>query len=444
MPKVYLFTFFALIAGGAPSYAKNPIRGLLLQNRLDEALPLCRQVEMLSSTDKEDFFSCAWVYLRTDRIDSGESILEKQRKFSNLPEHQILSAFAKMKRKNYLEAEKILNGARTSYKGTAIGLTAEETYGEVKEAQGDMGTAGFIYKQVASSDPGRGVSQWGLGRYYLSRGDMRLAIKHLENTTQIWPKHVGSRFNLTVIYDNLDDVKTATKWALESYRLNKADPGVLEELGNLFEKRGQIKEAVKYWQKALDYDKNAKVSREKLAAHFGEVVNELMESKRYELVIQRLATAKFNVEEKPELLLKRGIAYRNLEKYDKGASDLKKYLQDRPKDPEAQRELGVCYLNLGLKEAALKLFERAVALEPENAFNHAWLGYMQEGKGDFKQAYASWQKAMELFRDPIELKRASRRIASLEKKLGKVERKKSGQNPMEMGLDLKPVEEYDE
>lgn len=141
--------------------------------------------------------------------------------------------------------------------------------------------------------------------------------------------------------------------------------------------------------------------------------------------------------------MKRGIAYRNLAKYDKAAADLKKYLQERPKDPEAQRELGICYLNLGLNDAALKLFERATTLEPENAFNHAWMGYVLEAKGDFKEALGSWQKAVELFRDPAELKKASRRLSSIEKKLGKSERKKN-KNPMEMGLDLKPVEEYDE
>lgn len=406
-------------------------------------MPLCRQIESLAGVDHESLFACAWVYLRTDRQSAGDSILEKQKRLSMLPEYQVLSAYSKLKKKQYSDAARILDTVRTEHKGQPIGRLAEETYAEVKENQGDMATAAFIYKQVITADSKRGTAHWGLGRYYLSRGDMRLAIQHLENTARLWPKHVGSRFNLAVIYNNLDDVKLAAKWLTECYRLNKADAGVLEELGNLFEKKGQIKEAVKYWAKALDVNKDSKIAREKLGVHFNAVLEEMMDSKRYVQALAKLENSGLSVEDRAELLVKRGIIYRNLGKYEKAAADLKSYLKDHPKDPTGQRELGICYLNMGLNDQALKLFEKASALDPENGFNHAWMGYVLEGKGELKAARDSWQKAIELFKDPQELKKASRRLATIEKRLSRQDSKKQ-KNPMEMGLDLKPAEEYDE
>ncbi len=42
-----------------------------------------------------------------------------------------------------------------------------------------------------------------------------------------------------------------------------------------------------------------------------------------------------------------------------------------------------------------------------------------ESRGQFKEAYDTWKRAGALFNDPEELRRANRKISSLEKKIGK-------------------------
>ncbi|MBM4303252.1 MAG: hypothetical protein FJ112_02875, partial [Deltaproteobacteria bacterium] len=50
-----------------PNYAVGedkpvaPVKILLKENRIDEAVAVCRQYELLSTRDKDDRFACAWV-----------------------------------------------------------------------------------------------------------------------------------------------------------------------------------------------------------------------------------------------------------------------------------------------------------------------------------------------------------------------------------------------
>ena len=205
--------------------------------------------------DRENGLACAWVYFRADKNDSGEKWLEKLKSNYTTPEYQLLLGFSKMKRKQYEDAKKIFDSVAQEFKGTSSSLTAQELNGEYYEAKGELNTAAFLYNQVVRDDPKRARSHWGLGRHYLATGDMRRAIEHFETTTRLWPKHVGSRFNLAVIALSQDNLTQAAKWLTECYRLDKSDAGVLEQLGLLFEKKGMMAEAIRNWQKSGGVEK---------------------------------------------------------------------------------------------------------------------------------------------------------------------------------------------
>src|SRR4051812_4767082 len=115
--------FFLLIAIGlfaySPASALSPVRNLLQENRLDEALILCRQFEVLSTNDNDNFLACAWVYYKMDRVDSAEKLMDKMKRSFSLPEYQLLLAEGKIKRKQYDEAKKILSSITTEYKGSS-------------------------------------------------------------------------------------------------------------------------------------------------------------------------------------------------------------------------------------------------------------------------------------------------------------------------------------
>src|SRR4051812_27050900 len=97
------FAKFALLCSltVVPLWAAGPVRTFLAQNRLEEALPICRQYEVLLTTDHDNLFACAWIYFRTERVESAEKILERERKSYLMPEYQLLLAYDYVKKKQF-------------------------------------------------------------------------------------------------------------------------------------------------------------------------------------------------------------------------------------------------------------------------------------------------------------------------------------------------------
>ncbi|NDG27265.1 MAG: hypothetical protein EB120_08840 [Proteobacteria bacterium] len=62
------------------------IRQLLSENRTEEAIPICRQYEVLPSRDNDVFLACSWVYYRTNRASAADALLAKLAQSKNLPE----------------------------------------------------------------------------------------------------------------------------------------------------------------------------------------------------------------------------------------------------------------------------------------------------------------------------------------------------------------------
>lgn len=401
------------------SFALSPVREFLQQNRLEEALPYCRQFEVLSTVDNENYLACAWVYYRTDRVDSADTILQKLKSAYATPEYQILLGFSKMKKKQYEEAKQILTTVQNEHKKSAVALTAQELYAEVYETMGQLGTAAFIYKKIVDEDKKRARAHWGLARHYLARGENGRAIFHFEQTALLWPKHIGSRFNLGALHLSGNNIAEASKWLSECYKLDKADAGVLEYLGLLFEKKGLYNEAVKYWERAIEVKKDASIAKERLGVLYSKVIDQAIEMTDYNRALTYLDAYHGLIPDQPRMRLQRGIIYRNMGNYERASGELLAYLGNHPNDAKALREMGICYLNMKLVHQAGSYFAKALTQEPDEGVNHAWMAFVLESKGEIIRARDEWRRATELLKDPEELAKAARRLATIEKKLQK-------------------------
>lgn len=427
------FLFLAVLVA-TNSYGLNPVRAFLQENRLDEAVAVCRQFEVLSTNDADTLFACAWAYFRSDRAAAAEKILEKTKKSAHLPEYQMLAAYNRVVRKQYDQADKMLELLISEHKGTKIQVQATAIRAEIKELRDQLPSAAFIYTGVLREEPNNGRAHWALGRHYKNRGDIRLAIQHLEKTTKLWPKHVESRFELAMLYlehGGADSLTDAGKWLTEAYRLNKADPRVLEQLGIVFERNGKIVEAVKYWQKAVEIKKDLKLSNEKLNEHFAQMVDELISNQRWTEALAKIDGAGKSITEQPKYILRRAIVMRNLGQYQKASLEFLRYMKTNANDATAFRELGICYVNLKQLDTAYNYFIKAVNQEPDNGLNYAWLAYGLESKGEWYAARDSWKKAVDLLREPHELQKATRKLSSIEKKLAKRQKEKQKQEQEE-------------
>jgi tetratricopeptide (TPR) repeat protein len=415
--------FFTLVGWtSAGDGAASPARTLLNENRLDEAVGICRQFEVLSTIDVDNFLACAWVYLRTDRLDGAERFLDKIRK-SGLAsaELQLLLAFADLKHKRYEQSRLALNKLIEEQRSTPLGPVTQELSAELYETVGQVDTAAFIYKQVAADEPSRARAHWGLGRYYLSRGDIGRAKTHLSATARLWPKHVGSRYNLAVLLLQANEVAEAAKLLGQCYKINKADPGVLEQLGLVLEKRGNQPEAIKFWRKAVSVSPDAAVAKEKLAQYGTSAIDALIDAGQYDQALSQLNSFGKKVAAEPPFQLRRGIILRYQQKCDQALPVLTQYVQSFPKDAVGHREMGICFASTRKWDRAAVSFANAIDIDPSSGLNHAWLAYVFEVKKKWVEARNHWASAVKLLSDPADLSRARRRLASVESKAGKNE-----------------------
>ncbi|MFM8313397.1 MAG: tetratricopeptide repeat protein [Deltaproteobacteria bacterium] len=395
-----------------------PVKTLLNENRIEEAVAVCRQYEVLSTRDRDDRFACAWVYLRNNQLESAEKILEEQKANSKSAEYQLIRGYSLVVQKKYDEAKKIFESVAASNKGRSYALQAQELIAEMYEFQDKLAPAGFIYNLVLKEEPNRGRSAWGLARFYQSQNDIRRCIQYLELTAKLWPKHIASRFLLAKIHFSLgpEYVSEGFNWLKESYRLNRTNPEVLEEIGSFFERKNKIPEAVKYWQKALSIKPDLALANEKVKEYFSQTIQQLFDSEKYDELIEKLEANK-TLSETSEMLLIKGQSYRNINKFDQAIITLKQFLKSEPKNPLANRELGIAYLNQKAWDLAAEAFSKAVINEPNNGINYGWFAYALEEKGELAKAKEYWEKSLALIDEPEQREKANRKIASITKRL---------------------------
>lgn len=443
-----LTLFFLLILAAVPRFALGAaalVRQLLDENRIEEAVPICRQYEVLPTRDDEVYFACAWVYYRTYRATAAETLLGKLKNAKSAPEYQLLQiygAFAthllppeevkKMDgatKQQYeekikfriSEAQKLLEPFISAYKAAPIGKRAQELSAEFYELKGQLEPAAFIYRGLIADNPKSARAQWGLGRYYLARGDFRRAKTHLEKTAELWPKHLGSRYNVALIYitEGTESYPIAAKWLTEAFKLDSADVGVLEQIGVVLENGKKIPAALKYWRRALELNPTAPIAFKKMEQYSDYVIDDLIAKKKWEEALAKIESLSVGSVEPEKFNLQRGICYRNLGEFKKAESYLRPLVENQA-EPQSLilRELGVVEFNFKRHDEALKLFEKALSLDKNEPLNHAWLGFVLEAKKDYSAAVEAWNKAASLFKEAADVKRALEKVVRLETKLG--------------------------
>ncbi|NBW99349.1 hypothetical protein EBR03_07230 [bacterium] len=438
--------FLGAVLLGSPSEASTVLlKQLLQENRTEEAVPICRQYEVLPSRDEAVYLACAWVYYRTYRVAAAETLLSKLKNLQTLPEYQLLKIYASVANQllppdqlktlessakeqyeeklkvRLSEAQKQLEAFLIQHKATPMGKLAQELSAEFYELKGQLDPAAFLYRGLIADYPKSGRAHWGLGRYYLARGDIRRAKVSLEKVAEFWPKHVGSRYNLGLIAitEGPEHYREAARWLAEAFKLNSADVGVLEQIGVLLEAHNKIPAAVKYWRRALELNPSAPIALKKVHQHSGAVIEDLIAKKSWKEALEKIETLKEGAASDSEYLLYQGICFRNLGEFEKAKKALSPVVENSPKNALALRELGIAELNLEQTESAVDLFKRAGVLEPKEPLNFAWLGFALEAKKDYGGAISAWNSAATLFTEPEEIKKALKKVVKLEQKFTK-------------------------
>src|SRR5438105_3122258 len=129
MRVVLLFIVFATASWAE----KNPVSAYFAENRLEEAAGVCRQYDMLAGSNSKTDLQCAWVYLRTDRLESAKKIMGRLKSASLKPDLELLEIYVMAKEKKYDLAQAGIDEYIKAYRNSAHGHDGEEISGEIYE-----------------------------------------------------------------------------------------------------------------------------------------------------------------------------------------------------------------------------------------------------------------------------------------------------------------------
>ncbi len=424
MKSVFYILFGALLV--LPAIASEAVT-LLQENRLLEGKELCLTQMNSKILDKKSAFACVWIFLRNDDAGNAERLLEQLKPYSNSDEYVLVSAYKYAVRKNYDEADRLLKEIRSEKRETDAATRAELLRAEVLEKKSGLDIAAFVYKQLVPEAPHDPRLNWALGRWHLSRGETERAMEYMEKVTQSWPTHQASRFNLALIHlaKGKDGIKSAAKYLSECYKINKKDPEVLEQLGNVFELAEKPQQAIKYWQMALELNPKSTTLKKKMDENWGTLLDTLIEQKKFNEALIKIEGSSNSLISQTKYQLRYAVVLRNLGSFSKAAQKFEAVLREMPDEALAVRELGVCYLNLKKWDLAKKSFARAISLEPNYGMNYAWLAFVLEGTREWNGALEMWEKALTLLKDPKEIEQAETKLTALKKRLKKKKKDES-------------------
>ncbi len=175
-------------------------------------------------------------------------------------------------------------------------------------------------------------------------------------------------------------------------RVDRNDPGALNNLGVLYYRKGVYDEAIKQFKEALKIDPRFELARENLLYLFSETKMEDPDVSRW----------KKEVEEDPanvEALLRLGVSYQNMGWLDQAAETLGQVVEKNPDHYMARIHFGSVLKAQGLYQQALEHFLSAADNVSKSAVFHTDLGEIYYNLGRTDEAIIELRTAIKLDAD---------------------------------------------
>ncbi len=172
-------------------------------------------------------------------------------------------------------------------------------------------------------------------------------------------------------------------------RVDRNDPGALNNLGVLYYRKGVYDEAIKQFKDALKIDPRFELARENLLYLFSETKMEDPDVSRW----------KKEVKEDPaneEALLRLGVSYQNMGRLDEASEILGQVVGKNPEHYMAKIHLGSVLKAQGLYQQALEHFLSAAGNVSKSAVFHTDLGEIYYNLGKTDEAISALRTAIKI------------------------------------------------
>ena len=209
-------------------------------------------------------------------------------------------------------------------------------------------------KQV-EKNPDDPVAHYELGKVYIEKEEYQAAFKQLSEATRLKGDYGEAYREKGIAQFYLKRFLDAEKSLEKSFRLNPTQPDIATDLGSIYLKNGNMKNAFRYLKIAQTRNNNAHI-----------VFNNL------------------------------GAAHAQTGKNREALKNWKQALKKNPNIPETHVNIGVAYEKTGEKKKAIAAYQKALELDDSNAIAHYNLGVIYAKEKDFPKAIEEWETASKL------------------------------------------------
>jgi tetratricopeptide (TPR) repeat protein len=154
--------------------------------------------------------------------------------------------------KRYTDAEKVLRKAESKTTDKQNGERLKIQLAAVYEKQKDFDRAESVFKEILQGNPQNAVALNYIGYMLADRG-VRLdeAVRYVKEALAIDPQNGAYLDSLGWALFKLNDLANAEKYLLQADELVKNDPTIVEHLGDLYFKTGNLTKAEEFWKRSL-------------------------------------------------------------------------------------------------------------------------------------------------------------------------------------------------
>lgn len=210
-----------------------------------------------------------------------------------------------------------------------------------------------LYSQQVENNPDDPVGHYELGKVYIEKKEYKAAFKQLSKATRLKNGYSEAYREKGIAQFYLKRFLDAEKSLEKSFKLNPEQPDIVTDLGSIYLKNGNIKEAFRYLKVAQTRNNNPHI-----------VFNNL------------------------------GAAYARSGKNREALNTWKQALEKNPYIPETHVNIGVVYEKTGEKKKAIAAYRKALELDKSNAMAHYNLGVVYAKEKDLPKSIEEWEAAL--------------------------------------------------
>jgi tetratricopeptide (TPR) repeat protein len=212
-----------------------------------------------------------------------------------------------------------------------------------------------IYSKQIEKNPDDPLGHYALGKVYIEKKEYKAAFKHLSKATRLKDDYGEAYREKGIAQFYLKRFVDAENSLKKSFKLNPAQPDIATDLGSIYLKNGNIKNAFRFLKTAQTRNNNAHI-----------VFNNL------------------------------GAAHARTGNNKEAQKNWKQALEKNPNMPEIHVNIGVVYEKTGEKNKAIAAYQKALELDDSNFMAHYNLGVIYAKEKDFSKAIEEWETATKL------------------------------------------------